>query len=109
MPTIGDTSFCKHCGEPIAWMGSSWGHFGDVQPKHPAAPHDPITVTTSDGYIVKTSDKRVLACVNACAGIADPSAIPDLISLAEGLHVYIDDDRAAIRLAKVLDKLKGGV
>lgn len=59
--------------------------------------------------------RRIVACVNACAGIADPSAIPDAIHALQKLvewaceHVRKGDDWHMIeQIERTLTKLKGG-
>lgn len=114
-PYLGQRTICELCGRAITWDGRAWRHEVGWQPRHLATPHEPATVTTSDGYIVKTSDERVLACVNACAGIADPSAIPDAIRDLQTLfkwaweHLRKGEDGFMLeRIEKTLAKLKGG-
>lgn len=59
----------------------------------------------------------IVACVNACAGIADPSAIPEAIAVLEWLvafyHRYGGENCMATPAkyrdaVAVLEKLKGG-
>ena len=65
--------------------------------------------------------RRIVECVNACAGIADPSVIPELVEVAETLlgHVIagkvatfddpsrVNDIPLVIRSRALLSKIKG--
>ena len=70
----------RHTPEP--WEIEVWGHelFG-VYP-NPAGPEGVIARVTEGGAENKANAHRIVACVNACAGIADPSAVPDLLEAA---------------------------
>jgi len=73
-----------------------------------------VSTKWNDGFRPWTDAdaKRIVACVNACAGIADPFAVPELIAAAEQALAYIaSDGRDVIEedlLKSALAKIKGG-
>ncbi len=85
--------------------------------KHPD--EDPA-ISGADGYVVasfpmSTGDReleelenalRVVACVNACEGIADPSVIKDVLHLLNVAEIYAPAD-VKERIRRVLAKAEG--
>lgn len=57
-----------------------------------------ISIVSPDGYWIadvprngKANAKRIVACVNALEGFADPSAAPDLLEAAEAVIKFMDE------------------
>lgn len=95
----------------------------DVAPKSPHLIYSLIgdAIAECDGSVDGKSREwdhanaaRIVACVNACAGIADPSAIPDAIHALQKIvewaweHLRKGEDGFMLeRIDKTLAKLKG--
>lgn len=81
----------RHTPEP--WEIEVWGHelFG-VYP-NPAGPEGVIARVTEGGAENKANAHRIVACVNACAGIADPADLrrqrDELLAALHGLHGWL--------------------
>lgn len=77
----------KH-DEVVHWCGFDLSHF----PKQAIA-----------------NGQRIVDCVNALEGFADPSAAPDLLEAAKLAVVYIRDLRATPGLGSILDSLEQAI
>lgn len=79
-------------------------HEDDEQPDDPTI--EPSKVSTvvakalgnaTSGVITEANARRIVACVNACAGL-NPEAVPDLISAVIGMAERIDEYVSELRL-----------
>lgn len=73
--------------------GKLWGAV--ISREHPAGgagnyPED-MTITWRE-TVGKANAERIVACVNACAGIANPEAIPELITAATNYIEFAKDE-----------------
>lgn len=92
---------------PTPWKVSSAGH-----------QCNPIISGKDDVRVIAQTEaanaKRIVACVNACEGVADPSVVPEMLALLENIQRAIDDGRVELlphwqEIAPLIAKAKGAL
>ena len=92
-----------------------WGYIGPdaVETGHTIRVRDSFEWVANCGqsYLFKGrhNAQRIVDCVNALEGFADPSAAPDLLEAAKEAVVYIRDLRATPGLGSILDSLEQAI
>ncbi|NQX95022.1 MAG: hypothetical protein HRT64_08915 [Erythrobacter sp.] len=98
-----------------AWTKGPWRCNGNQDGREIAGGNGcVVTMARRDGKIstqeARANAARIVDCVNACEGIADPSVVPELVEALEELTDYlivnsIESERGA-RLSRSLKALK---
>lgn len=80
------TQTAKHT--PESWQ--IWRDGTNDNPSHAITADDGPIVAQTVGGNDAANAKRIVACVNACKGIADPSVVPELLAALQAICEFWD-------------------